>query len=378
MAEHRAVQDPAPTAAAPTAAAPTAAAPIARAVHDPVAQGSVAQGSVVPAGRSAGSPLARAESFDREPRPTPRPQRDAIWCSSLRKSYGHRPALRGVSLSVGPGEVVGLLGPNGAGKTTLVKLLVGLARPDSGEGLVLGAPLGDPRARREVGYLPEMFRYQPWLTAGEVLRLHTQLSGLPKPERGREADRVLALVGLAERAGDRVGSFSKGMQQRLGLAVALVGSPRLLLLDEPTSALDPTGRADVRRLVEECKAAGTTVLLNSHLLSEVERSCDRVVVLQRGRVIADGPLGSWLGSDTVRVVLEQRAKPFIAALSVIGQAVAHGHELIVPSLEVSLVPEVVNRLVAAGARVVSVEPGRVSLEDKLLELLARGEEEERE
>ena len=280
-----------------------------------------------------------------------------------------------MSLRVGQGEVVGLLGPNGAGKTTLVKLLVGLVRQDSGEGLVLGSPLGNPSARRDIGYLPEMFRYQPWLSADEVLRLHAQLRGLSRSERGPETRRVLALAGLADRRDDRVGSFSKGMQQRLGLAVALIGSPRLLLLDEPTSALDPTGRADVRRLVEECKAAGTTVLLNSHLLSEVERSCDRVVVLHKGRVIADSPLGSWLGSDTVSVVLEQQAAPFVPVLSTLARAVARGRELTVPSIEVSLVPEVVSRLVAAGARIVAVEPGHVSLEDQLLSLLAREEKE---
>jgi len=284
-------------------------------------------------------------------------------------------ALRSVSLVVAPGEVVGLLGPNGAGKTTLVKMLVGLARADSGEGLVLGAPLGDPEARRAVGYLPELFRFQPWLTANEVLDLHARLCGLAKGDRGPEARRVLALVDLADRGQDRVGNFSKGMQQRLGLAVAFLGRPRLLLLDEPTSALDPRGRADVRRLIEEHKSLGTTVLLNSHLLSEVERSCDRVVVLHRGRVIADGSLESWLGDDAVSVRLEQQAAPFAAALTGLGRAFAHGRELVFPSMAVSLVPELVSRLVAAGARVVAVEPGKGSLEDKLLELLAQQDED---
>ena len=175
------------------------------------------------------------------------PPSEAIWCSGLRKRYATRAAVDGISLSVHRGEVVGLLGPNGAGKTTLIKMLLGLVRPDAGEGLLLGRPIADPSARARVGYLPELFRYQPWLTAAEVLALHVRLSGTDVP--AAEQHERLALVGLAERAGDRVGGFSKGMQQRLGLAVALVARPELVVLDEPTSALDPVGRVDVRDIV---------------------------------------------------------------------------------------------------------------------------------
>jgi ABC-2 type transport system ATP-binding protein len=303
--------------------------------------------------------------------------RDAVWCSRLSKSYGLRAALRSVSLRISPGEVVGLLGPNGAGKSTLVKMLVGLVRPDSGEALVLGAPAGRPEARRDVGYLPELFRYQPWMSVGEVAGLHARLRPVPPADRQREVARVLARAGLAERTRDRVSSLSKGLQQRLGLAVALLGRPRLLLLDEPTSALDPTGRADVRALIDECRAEGTTVLLNSHMLSEVERSCDRVIVLDRGAVLADGPLGAWLDHDMLRVRLEGEAAPFVASLKRFGEVSAHGRELTVPSLAMSLVPDVVAALVGVGARVLSVEPGQVSLEEKLLELLARNDGEHR-
>jgi ABC-2 type transport system ATP-binding protein len=281
--------------------------------------------------------------------------------------------LRSVSLRISPGEVVGLLGPNGAGKSTLVKMLVGLVRPDSGEALVLGAPAGRPEARRDIGYLPELFRYQPWLSVAEVVGLHARLRPVPAADRQREVARVLARAGLADRSGERVANLSKGLQQRLGLAVALLGKPRLLLLDEPTSALDPTGRADVRALIDECRAEGTTVLLNSHMLSEVERSCDRVIVLDRGAVLADGPLGAWLDHDVLRVRLEGDASPFVACLKRFGDVSAHARELTVPSLAMSLVPDVVAALVGAGARVVSVEPGQVSLEEKLLELLARND-----
>jgi ABC-2 type transport system ATP-binding protein len=303
--------------------------------------------------------------------------RDAVWCSGLSKSYGQRAALRSVSLRISAGEAVGLLGPNGAGKSTLVKMLVGLVRPDTGEGLVLGAPLGRPKARRDIGYLPELFRYQPWLTVTEVLEVHARLRPVPSADRAGEVRRVLARAGLADRGPDRVGNLSKGLQQRLGLAVALLGKPRLLLLDEPTSALDPTGRADVRSLIEECREEGTTVLLNSHMLSEVERSCDRVIVLDRGRVLADGPLGAWLDHDMLRVRLDNEASPFVPCLARFGAVSAHARELTVASLPMSAVPDAVAALVRAGARVVSVEPGQVSLEEKLLELLARSNEEDR-
>jgi ABC-2 type transport system ATP-binding protein len=283
--------------------------------------------------------------------------------------------LRSVSLHIAPGEVVGLLGPNGAGKSTLVKMLVGLVRPDSGEALVLGAPLGRPEARRDIGYLPELFRYQPWLSVAEVLDLHARLRPVPSVDRHGEVRRVLARAGLADRGPDRVASLSKGLQQRLGLAVALLGKPRLLLFDEPTSALDTTGRADVRSLIDECREEGTTVLLNSHMLSEVERSCDRVIVLDRGRVLADGPLGAWLDHDVLRVRLDNEAAPFVPFLARFGEVSAHARDLTMPSVAMSLVPDVVAALVGAGARIVSVEPGQVNLEDKLLELLARNEGE---
>jgi ABC-2 type transport system ATP-binding protein len=210
----------------------------------------------------------------------------AVWCSGLRKQYGRQTAVQDVSLEVGRGEVVGLLGPNGAGKTSVIKMLLGLVRPDGGEVLLLGQSATDPLARARVGYLPELFRYQPWLSPLEVLTLHVRLSGIDvTPQERRD---VLALVGLAERAEDRLGGFSKGMQQRLGLAVALVARPELVVLDEPTSALDPLGRVDVRDVVLALKAQGVAVLLNSHLIGEVERVCDRVVILDRGRVAASG------------------------------------------------------------------------------------------
>jgi ABC-2 type transport system ATP-binding protein len=298
----------------------------------------------------------------------------AIWCSGLRKRYGQRRAVADVSLEVGRGEVVGLLGPNGAGKTTVIKMLLGLVRPDAGEALLLGRPATDPAARSRVGYLPELFRYQPWLSAAEVVALHVRLSGLDIPVAHRHE--CLSLVGLAERAGDRVGGFSKGMQQRLGLAVALVARPELVVLDEPTSALDPIGRADVRDIVLGLKARGVAVLLNSHLIGEVERVCDRVVILDGGRVAASGTLDELLGQRELRLQLTDVSPAADARLTATGTVERAGDWLTVAlpaDDEGTAVPNLVRDLVRLGVRVHAVEPTRISLEDRLLGILRDGD-----
>jgi len=301
------------------------------------------------------------------------PPAPAVWCSGLRKRYGRRPAVDNVSLEVGRGEIVGLLGPNGAGKTTVIKMLLGLVHPDAGEVLLLGEPAGNPAARVRVGYLPELFRYQPWLSAAEVLALHVRLSGVEVS--GRQQRDCLALVGLAERAGDRVGGFSKGMQQRVGLAVALVARPELVVLDEPASALDPVGRADVRALLLTLRERGVAVLLNSHLVGDVERVCDRVVVLDHGRVVADGTLAELLGGRELRLRLGGAGPAAQARLAAAGRVARDGDAVTVtlpadPSPD--LVPDLVADLVGLGVRVHAVEPGRVSLEERLLGLLRAG------
>ncbi|GAB1817725.1 ABC transporter ATP-binding protein [Herbidospora sp. RD11066] len=266
--------------------------------------------------------------------------------------------------------MLGLLGPNGAGKTTVIKMMLGLVRPDAGEVMLLGRPVTDPQARAKVGYLPELFRYQPWLTAREVLDLHVRLAAADVPEK--ELRDTLGLVGLADRAGDRVGGFSKGMQQRLGLAVALVARPEFVVLDEPTSALDPIGRADVRDLVLSLKERGVAVLLNSHLIGEVERVCDRVVILDKGRVAASGTLAELLGSSEVRLRLEKLTPEAEARLAQAGP-VNHDGDVVTVALAADLggdeIPDLVADLVGLGVRVHAVEPGRVSLEDRLLDIL---------
>lgn len=276
-------------------------------------------------------------------------------------------------MSVPRGEVFGFLGPNGAGKTTAVKVLLGLTRRTGGEAWVLGAPIGDRETRRRIGYLPELFRYQEWLTAREVLALHCALIGLPASARSDEIRDALYTVGLEQRAGDRVGTFSKGMQQRLGLGVALLGHPDLVVLDEPTSALDPVGRNDVREIIRALKARGSTVFLNSHLLTEVEHVCDRVAVINRGHVVAEGTIAALLGGvDGVRLRL--------AGVSPTAEQVRYRHGAVATGtgwyslrgLGEEVVPDLVAELVALDCRIHAVEPQRYTLEERFLQLLQGG------
>src|SRR5438270_552121 len=298
----------------------------------------------------------------------------AVQTVELRKRFGKTVALAGLSMTVPPGEVFGFLGPNGAGKTTAVKLLLGLIAPTAGEGWVLGATLGDLSVRRRIGYLPELFRYQSWLSAREVLAVHCELARLPRSSWPVEIARVLEVVGLADRAGDRVGTYSKGMQQRLGLGVALLGRPDLVFLDEPTSALDPVGRHDVREVIRGLAARGSAVFLNSHLLSEVEQVCDRVAVVDHGRVIASGTMDELLGGSAVRVRVTGLTQADKNDLSSFGRIDDEGDQLTFAKLEPNRVPELVAAIVAKGGRVYEVAPRHEPLEDRFLQLL---EEEEK-
>jgi ABC-2 type transport system ATP-binding protein len=328
----------------------------------------VTTGTTDPTARPAG-PAVEAE----ERRLADLPPSPAVWCSGLRKRYRRQVAVDGVGLTVGRGEILGLLGPNGAGKTTVIKILLGLVRPDAGEVLLLGRPASDPQSRARVGYLPELFRYQPWLNAAEVLDLHVRLAGVAVPvEERREC---LSIVGLADRADDRVGGFSKGMQQRLGLAVALVARPELVILDEPTSALDPIGRVEVRDLLLSLKARGVAVLLNSHLIGEVERVCDRVVILDKGRVAAAGTLPELLGRRELRLRLDGVGIEAEQRLAASGHLIRSGDSYTVElpvDQDETVVPGLVADLVRLGVRVHAVEPGRISLEERLLDILRSG------
>ena len=297
----------------------------------------------------------------------------AIHCVELTKHFGRTVALAGLTMTVPRGEVFGFLGPNGAGKTTAIKLLLGLLDPTGGEGWVLGRPLGEVAVRRRIGYLPELFRYQPWLRGGEVLRVHCELARLPRSAWGSETARVLDLVGLADRAGDRVRTYSKGMQQRLGLAAALLGTPELVFLDEPTSALDPVGRYDVRKVIHHLREQGTAVFLNSHLLTEVEMVCDRVAMVDRGRVIATGTLDELLGGRACRIrVTGLDARQRQTLLKAHDRAEDDGEWMVLRGLEPESVPDLVAEIVRLGGRVYAVEPRSETLEDRFLQLLGEG------
>jgi len=270
----------------------------------------------------------------------------ALAVRGLSKNYGSVRALRGVDLDVAEGELVGLLGPNGAGKSTLVKIAVGLVRPTAGTAEIAGARAGSHDARAALGYLAELFRFPGWYTADEVLELHQRLSG----SRGGAAERarLLELVALSDATHRRVDGMSKGMQQRLGVAQALVGEPRVLLLDEPTSALDPVGRRAIRLLLEELRGRGVSVLLNSHLLSEIELVCDRVAILLGGELVAAGTPAELSQPKGVELETDEGTRTIDGALR-------------------EDVPRLVAEAVAAGRRVYGVRVLTSTLEDVYLE-----------
>jgi ABC-2 type transport system ATP-binding protein len=270
----------------------------------------------------------------------------ALRCESLEKRYGATVALGGVDLEVAPGELLGLLGPNGAGKSTLTKIACGLVRASGGRAEVEGTPAGSAEARAAIGYLAELFRFPDWLTADELLALHQELAA----SEGGTAERgeLLELVGLGEARETKVGAMSKGMQQRLGIAQALVGSPRLLMLDEPTSALDPVGRRVVRDLLRELRGRGIAVVLSSHLLSEVELVCDRVAILVGGRIVAQGAPAELARPRGVEIETAGGVRTF-------------------PEATREEVPGIVADLVASGDRVYEVRLLASTLEDAYLE-----------
>ncbi|HWC34721.1 MAG TPA: ABC transporter ATP-binding protein [Mycobacteriales bacterium] len=278
------------------------------------------------------------------------PTEPILAARGLTKSYRTTVALRGVDIHVSAGEVVGLLGPNGAGKSTLTKLLCGLVRGDGGTATIAGAAAGSTPARGKVGYLAELFRFPGWATAAEVLATHQRLGHRPVTDPAAERAALLAEVGLSNAAATRVEAMSKGMQQRLGLAQALVGAPEVLLLDEPTSALDPAGRHTVREVLARARDRGTAVLLNTHLLGEVELLADRVVLIDAGRVVAQGTVAELTAVHGVTVETDQGR-------------VEH------PDISRDEIPGLVKRLVREGRSVYSVEPHRSTLEDLYLELV---------
>ena len=298
---------------------------------------------------------------------------EAILVDRLVKRYGTGPrqveALRGVSLRVAPGEIYGLLGRNGAGKTTLVRILLDLVRSTEGEARLLGKSTRDSSTRGEVGYLPEDHRFPDYQTGTSALHFYGMLSGLPRRVRVRRAAELLETVGLEKAAGQKVRGYSKGMKQRLGLAQALIHEPKLLFLDEPTDGVDPVGRAEIRAVLERLKHTGTTVFLNSHLLSEVERLCDRVAILDRGALVREGTVEELTrGDSSIRLstipALDDVTQAVLAKMGLRLRPVEDGFELSLQRSED--IDRVVDLLRERNISIRALVPKRFSLEEVFL------------
>ena len=303
----------------------------------------------------------------------------AIEASHLRKEYDDtKPAVADLTLTVERGEVFGFLGPNGAGKTTAVKMFLGLITSTAGNGRLLGKPLGDPRGREKVGFLPEHFRFHHWLTAREFLYLHADLYRIPRTVARRRVPELLNVVGLANHANKKLQAFSKGMSQRIGLAQALLNEPEVVFLDEPTSGLDPMGRRLVRDIIRDLRERGTTVFLNSHLLSEVEITCDRVAFIKKGEIVHTSSLESLIeGELEVRIrtrppanMLPSRWEVIVAGLKRWSRHVrVDGRSILLTVTSEADLPAINRYLVEQGAEVYALSPQTVSLENLFIQVV---------
>jgi len=297
----------------------------------------------------------------------------AIRTRGLRKVFGGKVAVRNLTLDVPRGEVFGFLGPNGAGKSTSVKMLLGLVLPTSGEAQILGCPVGDVKTRSRVGFLPEHFRFYDWLTPTELLKLHGRLYGMSHAKLRERVPVLLDLVGLTPHRDKSLRDFSKGMLQRIGLAQALLNEPDLIFLDEPTSGLDPVGRRLVRDIIKAQRDRGATVLLNSHLLGEVEITCDRVAFIKDGEVVEARKLNSDVEQQTtVSIRAGNVTAEVVSGLSRWTSIVRwEGEHLRLTLSSSGVLPEIVRYLVAKEVDVYEVTPQRFSLEERFLEIVGR-------
>ncbi len=296
-----------------------------------------------------------------------------IKLTNLTKHYGRLPAVNGINLTVASGEIFGFLGPNGAGKTTSIKMLLGLVAPTAGSATLLGAPLGDRQSRSRMGFLPEHFRFQDWLTGQEFLELHGSLHGMDPHDLKKRSDELLERVGLSPHRGKYLRTYSKGMLQRIGLAQALLNRPALVFLDEPTSGLDPVGRRLVRDIIHELRLEGTCVFLNSHLLSEIEVTCERVAFIRHGEVIRTLELAALdLGQTSLQVRGEGLSPDVVAGLGKWGGDVRLDGETVNMTLNSeTAVPEITRYLVGCGVEVHAINPQRASLEEIFIETVGK-------
>ena len=295
----------------------------------------------------------------------------ALRTAGLRKEFGRNVAVSGLDLEVERGEVFGFLGPNGAGKTTSIKMFLDLVRPTAGTAEVLGRKPSDPRSRAKVGFLPEHFRFHDWLTADEFLRLHARLYNLPPAHVFGRIGELLELVNLTAFKDKQLKTYSKGMLQRIGLAQALLNRPELVFLDEPTSGLDPVGRRLVRDIIRSLRESGTTVFLNSHLLSEVEITCDRVAFIKHGRVLQVSPLYTLVNGETTLTIRAGGVTPAVLErLSALGRSLRQdGDTLSMVVDEEHNLPLINRALVEGGADVYAFTPQRLSLEDLFIQVV---------
>ena len=279
--------------------------------------------------------------------------------------------MRNLSLAVRRGSIFGFLGPNGAGKSTSIKMLLGLVKPTGGSATVLGAPAGAVEVRRKIGFLPEHFRFYDWLTPAELLRFHGRLCGMSADRLRERIPLLLDLVGLTPHRDKRIHDFSKGMMQRIGLAQALVHEPDIVFLDEPTSGLDPMGRRLVRDVIRAQRERGATVFLNSHLLSEVEVTCDSVAFLKDGEVVASRELRSFADCE-VHVAARARclsAEALAGLARWTASARLEGEQLSLTTRSPDSLPDILRHLVHSGAQVFSFTPGRASLEELFMSIM---------
>jgi ABC-2 type transport system ATP-binding protein len=301
----------------------------------------------------------------------------AIETHHLRKVFnGDKVAVADLSLQVKRGEVFGFLGPNGAGKTTSVKMLLGLISPTAGAGSLLDAPLGDHRARSKVGFLPEHFRFHQWLTAAEFLTLHADLYQMEHSCSQKRIPEILDIVGLTPHTDKKLSAFSKGMLQRVGLAQALLNEPDLVILDEPTSGLDPVGRRMVRDIIKELREKGTTIFLNSHFLSEVEVTCDRVAFIKDGVIVRTARMDALVdGELTLKIRARNLTPEVVAGLAQWGRNIRQDDGRLTMAMDGEAELPLVNRyLVDCGVDVYAFSPQQVSLEDLFLQVVEEDNE----
>lgn len=290
---------------------------------------------------------------------------------NLSKQYEQNIACHEICLSIKEGQVFGLLGPNGAGKSTLVKMLLGLVYPTSGQARVLGFPAGHQKAKKQTGYLPELFRQYEWLSAAELLQLYARIYEIPASQQKKRIAETLQLVGLQGREKERIKGYSKGMQQRLALAGAILHEPALLFLDEPTSALDPIGRREVRDIISLLKAKGTTIFLNSHLLSEVEMTCTHLGFINHGKMIDSGPVEDFMQQKhEITIAAEEVPSSMLNRWRLEKRFIAQHDQTYTLAVDnKEEIPLLVEALVASGSRIYQVESRQRGLEDVFMELI---------